>query len=361
MPAINKAEKMNPAMGTADWFRGKSVLVTGACGTIGSELIRTLLGLPIARLCALDNNETEIFFLEDRYRADGRFEALIGDIRDYDKLQHAAAGIDVVFHGAALKHVIICERSPFDAVQTNVIGIKNVINAALACDVGRVIFMSSDKAVNPTNVMGTSKLMGERLITAANSLGNGHRTVFSSSRFGNVLGSRGSVLPVFVDQVRTGKAITLTDTAMTRFVMSPLQAVQLVMEAAMLAHGGEVFVTKMPVMRIADLARVVIEQTAPEVGRRPEDVPIKIIGAKPGEKLYEELLSEDEMRRAVEIARHFVVLPAFRSVYAHIDYTYAGEERRDVSRPYRSDREEAMSLSAIREFLATNGILIGRA
>ena len=173
------------------------------------------------------------------------------------------AGINLVFHTAAFKHVILCERSPFEAVQTNIIGIQNIIQAAIANQVARLIFTSSDKAVNPTNVMGTSKLMGERLMTAANGNACGNCQIFASTRFGNVLGSRGSVIPIFREQIKMGGPVTLTDPEMTRFIMSIKQAVQLVIDSAFLAQGGEVFVTKMPVIRIQDLAEVMINELAP--------------------------------------------------------------------------------------------------
>ena len=188
--------------------------------------------------------------------------------------------------------------------------------------VSRVIFTSSDKAVNPTNVMGTSKLMGERIITAANIVNNNGHQVFSSVRFGNVLGSRGSVVPIFAEQILGGEAVTITDAQMTRFVMTIQEAAKLVLEAAMLACGGEVLVTKMPVLRIIDLAKAMINLLAPETGLDPDKFPIRYIGAKPGEKLYEELMSQEEVSRTKELPNMFAILPAFRSFYQKIDYRY---------------------------------------
>ena len=288
------------------------VLVTGACGTVGRELIRQLLSKQqIGELIALDNNESELFALEHRFAEYDNAAFFLADVRDRDRLQDKMQGIDWVFHTAAFKHVIQCERSPLEAVQTNILGVQNIIYAAIANNVGRVIFTSSDKAVNPTNVMGTSKLMGERLITAANSNLRGEGPILTSTRFGNVLGSRGSVIPLFHDQIRSGGPVTLTDPEMTRFIMSIEEAVQLVIDSGLLCKGGEVFVTKMPAIRIQDLAEVMVENLAPVYGHEAKDIEIKIIGHQPGEKLYEELLNMEETRRSWELARYFVVLPAF--------------------------------------------------
>lgn len=339
------------------FYKDKRILVTGAAGTIGRALIEALLRVPIRRLYALDNNETETFYLETAYKADARFIAVYGDVRDFDNLHHVMSDVDIVFHGAALKHVTVCERAPFDAVQTNILGVKNVINAALGNPVERVIFMSSDKAVNPTNVMGTSKLMGERLITAANSLRANHRAVFTSTRFGNVMGSRGSVVELFGRQIAAGGPVTLTDPNMSRFVMTPAQAVALMLRSAVLARGGEVFVTKMPTLRVKDLLDVMIEIVAPRHGRDPAAIQTQVLGARPGEKLYEELLSEEETRRTLELEDHFVILPAFRYIYQDIAYDYPDVIRTSVERIYRSEYETPMTGDEIRRFLLDNGLV----
>lgn len=340
-----------------DLFNNKRILVTGACGTIGREIVRSLLQTEIAELCAIDTNESEIFFLDQKYRKDERLHCDVGDVRDYNKLYSRMSDIDIVFHGAALKHVILCERSPFDAVQTNILGVNNVINAALANDVDRVIFMSSDKAVNPTNVMGTSKLMGERLFTAANSLRKNGKTIFASTRFGNVLGSTGSVLQIFYHQIRAGIPVTLTHPGMSRFVMTAEQAADLVLKSALIAHGGEVLVTKMPVVKISDLLMAMIELVAPKCGYHPGNIEVKTIGIKAGEKLYEELLSDEESQRIVELPELFVILPAFRSVYGSLDYKYTDQLETAEIRPYRSDRVPPMTLDEIKTYLNRHGVV----
>jgi FlaA1/EpsC-like NDP-sugar epimerase len=330
----------------------KRVLVTGACGTVGRELIHQLLEeYKVKELVALDNNESELFFIEQKYAAYDQASFFLADVRDRDRLCDKMVGIDVVFHTAAFKHVLLCERSPFEAVQTNIHGVQNIIYAATENKVEQVIFTSSDKAVNPTNVMGTSKLMGERLITAANSNLRTRGPVFTSARFGNVLGSRGSVIPIFSDQIRRGGPVTVTDPEMTRFIMSIEEAVDLIINAGELSRGGEVFVTKMPAIRIKDLAEVMIRELAPVHGHRSEDIQIQIIGHKAGEKMYEELMNIEETRRSWELERYFVVLPAFTDIYREIVYEYPDIKSREVTKSYQSDNEEPLSKDRLAEFL----------
>jgi FlaA1/EpsC-like NDP-sugar epimerase len=266
-------------------------------------------------------------------------------------------GVDVVIHAAALKHVALCERAPRSAIQTNIVGTQNVIQAALGAGVERVLFTSSDKAVNPTNVMGTSKLMAERLMTAANARSRSGRTIFASSRFGNVLGSRGSVIPLFKQQIAAGGPVTLTHPRMTRFIMTLSEAVALVMEVVSLAKGGEVFVTKMPVCRIEDLAITMVEELAPRYGHDPNDVPIRIVGPKPGEKYHEELMNEEEIRRTIELEQHFVIVPAFRSNFRRVEYAYPGMRDEPPEQPYNSSTAAPMSREQLRQYLRDNRFL----
>ncbi len=338
---------------------GKRVLITGVCGTVGKELLRQVMERQPAEVIGLDNNESELFFLSEQYAAYPGVRLYLGDVRDAGSLRRNMEGIDVVLHTAAFKHVILCEQAPRDAVQTNIVGTQNVIDAALANNVERVLFTSSDKAVNPTSVMGTSKLMGERLMTAANALGRDNGPIFASTRFGNVLGSRGSVIPLFEQQIRQGGPVTLTDEAMTRFIMTLEAAVRLVMESVFLAQGGEVFVTKMPVVRIADLARVMIEELATAAGYEPAAIPVRTIGAKAGEKLYEELLSGEETRRTIELPDYFAVMPAFKSVYRDLRYEYPEVVAKTVTDPYHSANRPAMSAEQLRTYLYTHGLISG--
>lgn len=338
-------------------FKGKRILVTGACGTVGSELIKILVNSEYDEILGLDNNESELFFIDQLYRKHEKVNFFLCDISKYENFESFCEDIDIIFHAAALKHVILCEKTPKEAVSNNIIGVQNIISAARRNNVAKVIFTSSDKAVNPTNVMGTTKLMGERLITAANSSARPKGPIFSSTRFGNVLGSSGSVIPIFKKQIESGGPVTVTDFRMTRFIMTVEEAAKLVIDSHQYAKGGEVFITKMPVIRIIDLAEVMIEELAPSLGIEPKDIDIVEIGAKPGEKLYEELMSDEETRRAVELKEYFSVLPAFRSVYKDIEYDYADIVEKEVNNPYNSSAEPALTKEELRVFLKSNNLL----
>jgi FlaA1/EpsC-like NDP-sugar epimerase len=336
-------------------FEGKSIFVTGSCGTIGAELVKQLLNNPKynpKELIGIDNNESALFFQDQLFLYEPRASFFVTDIRDKDELSNRMRGVDIVIHAAALKHVILCERSPEQAVQTNINGVQNVIAAANLNNVEVVIFTSSDKAVNPTNVMGTTKLMGERLMTAANSSKRENGPIFTSTRFGNVLGSNGSVIPIFHNQISKGGPVTLTDKNMTRFVMSVKEAVELVLNSAIEAKGGEVFVTKMPVMRIEDLAIAMIDELS------SGGVDITEIGSKPGEKLYEELMSDEETRRTIELNKFFSVLPAFRGIYSDIQYNYSDIVSEIVKDPYVSEQQISMTVEEVKSFLRDNSLLL---
>jgi FlaA1/EpsC-like NDP-sugar epimerase len=335
----------------------KRILITGVCGTVGRELLQQLRQQTEVEIIGFDNNESELFFLREELREENHIHLFLGDLRDRDRITRLMQGIDIVFHAAALKHVILCEMSPTDAVQTNILGVQNIIEAANVNQVERVLFTSSDKAVNPTNVMGTSKLMGERLMTAANAQRRGKGPIFTSTRFGNVLGSRGSVIPLFKRQIIQGGPVTITDKAMTRFIMTLQEAVHLVMDSMFLAKGGEVFVTKMPVVQIIDLAEVMIQELAPRHGLDPAELQIEIIGSKPGEKLYEELINDEETRRTVELPEYFVVLPAFKSVYREIVYTYENMGQMNLSQPYNSAVAAAMNKEELVRYLIMHDLL----
>lgn len=340
-----------------NYLRNKRVLVTGAAGTIGSELVQQLVLMSEGpeKIIGIDNNESELFFLDQSYVDVEKASFFLCDIRNYEELAHHFIGVDIVFHVAALKHVVLCERSPEQAVLSNIIGTQNVIKSAQANKIERVLFTSSDKAVNPTNVMGTSKLMGERLITSANA--SSKITKFSSTRFGNVLGSNGSVIPIFKGQIKNGAPLTITDPNMTRFIMSISEAVQLVIRSGEIMQGGEVFITKMPVLDIDLLADVLIENLSEQFGSSPSEIEKKYIGTKPGEKLYEELMSEEEILRAWELDNYFVVLPALLSHTGYTEFNYDNIKSKTVSNPYNSGSEKKMTSSQILDVLKSNDLL----
>ncbi len=338
---------------------GQLIVITGCCGSVGSALVRRLLTDERYSKCqvvGLDNSEDGIFQIEEKWKDNIRGRFYVADVRERESLRQRFADADMVFHCAALKHVYQCEKAPSEAVSTNVLGVESVISAARDASVRRVLFTSSDKAVNPTNVMGTSKLMGERLITAANASSH-NGAIFASTRFGNVLGSRGSVVEVFRRQIAAGGPVTLTSPEMTRFVMSIEQAVALVLGSVSLARGGEVFITKMPVICVKDLAHAMIVSLAPRYGHDPDRIEVQVTGPRPGEKMYEELLTGEETRRAVELEEYFVVRPAFTPVYSRIRYEYAGLRNEKVERPYVSAEEPRLAVPEIGTLLDKAGLL----
>ena len=289
-----------------DFYSEKTILVTGCAGSIGSEIVRTLLKFNPKVIRVFDINESGLFELEQELKSE-KIRLFIGDIRDKDRLKRAMEGVDIVFHADALKHVPLCEYNPFEAVKTNVIGVQNLIDVALDEEVEKFITISTDKAVNPTNVMGATKLLAERITIAAN-LYKGRRAIaFSVVRFGNVLNSRGSLLPLIKEQIKKGGPVTLTDPQMTRFIMSMNDAINLVLKAGMLAKGGEIFILKMPAIKILDLIEVAVEELAPKYSHNPESISIEIVGKRPGEKLFEELMTGEEAMNAKELEDMYIV------------------------------------------------------
>lgn len=284
-----------------DWAKS-SVLITGGTGSFGNKFIEIMFkDYAPKRLVVFSRDEFKQHEMRQRYldSVDSPIRYFIGDVRDRDRLIRAFRGVDVVVHAAALKQVPVCEYNPFEAVLTNTIGAKNVIDAAIECGVKRVIALSSDKAVNPINLYGATKLVAEKLFVQGNSYAGAEGSRFCCVRYGNVLGSRGSIVPLFKDQRRDG-TITITDQRMTRFWITVEHGVRFVIRCAELMHGGEIFVPKIPSMRIMDLGRAM----APECK-------IVYTGIRPGEKLHELLVSEDEARHTLEFDDFFVVEPIF--------------------------------------------------
>jgi FlaA1/EpsC-like NDP-sugar epimerase len=339
------------------FFENSRILITGASGSVGSKLVSYLLSEKnfSLEIVAIDNNEASLFELEQRHSSDNRLSIYLADIRDQDALDDLFMGVDYVFHCAALKHVGFCERLPDQAIQTNIVGTKNVIRSSTKNGVKRVIFTSSDKAVNPTNVMGTSKLMGERLISAANA--SSICTIFGSTRFGNVLGSSGSVVPIFKRQISMNGPVTVTDKKMTRFVMSADEAVKLVVQSIIELRGGEIFVTKMPVIRIDVLADALIELLQPVFNYKKSQISKHYIGAKPGEKLYEELMSEEETARSIELQKFFVVQPFFGNKENFDPFEYDEIINAQVDNPYNSSNETPLSFVATKKLIEQYNLL----
>lgn len=339
------------------WLTGKSVLITGASGTIGSNLLKYILTLQPKVVRALDNHEHGLFKLRHEVGDPEQVRWLLGDIRDEQRMHRAMEDIDVVLHTAALKHVFLGEYNPFEIVQTNLLGLQNVIQAALENRVERMIFTSSDKAVNPTNAMGASKLMGERLVAAAHEMRGNAGTIFASVRFGNVIGSNGSVVPIFEQQIKQGGPLTLTNRQMTRFVMGMEQAVRLVLQAAEMAVGGELFVLRMPALKISDLADVMIQHLAPKYNFDPDQIKIVEIGARSGEKFYEELLIDNELPNAYENDDLVVCLGQQTSTDANREHRSYLRQMRLCETTYNSESVEMMTTEEITNLLQSLGVL----
>jgi FlaA1/EpsC-like NDP-sugar epimerase len=287
---------------------GKNVLLTGGAGSVGQALVPHILDADPGVLRILDNSEPGLADIK-RQLDDSRLRFLAGDVRDSDRLERAMENIDIVIHTAAMKHVDVCEYNPFEAVKTNVLGIQNIVDTAIDASVQRVVFTSSDKAVDPANTMGTTKLLGERLLTAGNKHSGRSDLRFTSVRFGNILNSSQSVVPLFDKQIREGGPVTLTDTQMTRFFLTYDDVFDLITQAIEKTEGGEVFVYKMPAIRIEDLAEAMIEVFAPQYDHDPNDIDIEIIGRRPGETFHEEIMTERETNRAYENDTLYAIRP----------------------------------------------------
>ena len=293
----------------ASILKGKNILVTGGTGSIGEAIVQKALADGARTVKIFSNDENGLYEMEVSFHENKKLEFIIGDIRDENTVNSAVKGTDIVFHTAALKHVDRCEVHPMEAIAVNIIGTNNIAKASLREKVKKVISISTDKAVNPIGVMGGTKLLAEKLISAEAFRHNS--TIFSSVRFGNVLHTRGSILPRIERQIKKGGPITLTDKRMKRFFMTKEDSVNLIMAAAQIAKGGEIFVLKMPVIRLIDLFEMMKQVLAPKHGFHPSQIKTKIIGIRPGEKLLEDLLNDFEMERALETKDFFIIPPHF--------------------------------------------------
>jgi len=276
-------------------FTGKNILITGGTGSIGLGLIRELIKQKPRAIRIFTNDENSIFETRRIIGNNPIFTFMMGDVRDRDRLNLAIRNADIVFHAAAMKHVDICEQNPFDAVKTNVIGTSNILEAALLEDVSKFILISTDKATNPTSTLGASKLLAERLTAKASSYRGRGKTTFAIVRFGNVIGSRGSVFQIFLEQIRKGLPITVTDKRMTRFIMSIPEAASLILKITHIAKDGEIFILKMPSVRITDLAKGVLEVYNKRYSTNKMKIPLRISTAREGERFHEYLISPDEI------------------------------------------------------------------
>lgn len=324
-------------------FKDRTILVTGGTGSIGSEIVRNLLKYPVKQVRVFSRDESKQFWLEKslvpKHREKTRF--LIGDIRDRQRVLLAMEDVDIVFNAAAMKHVSYCEYNPFEAVKTNVLGTQNLVDAARESNVEKFIHISTDKAAMPINVMGTTKLLSEKIVLSAeNYKGRHSKTNFCVVRFGNVFGSRASVGPLFYDQIKNGGPLTLSDKRMTRFMMSLNQAVNLTLNACSLSHGGELFIFKMPVVKIYDLAMSMRELFAPKFGYKPQAITIKAIGIFPGEKIYEILFTEEEANQLFENEEMYLINKNIKDGFI-----------KSKIKSYRSDQFPAIDLAEVKKLI----------
>jgi UDP-N-acetylglucosamine 4,6-dehydratase len=323
-------------------FDNKVLLITGGTGSFGNTVLK--------RFLATDVKEIRVFSRDEKKQEDMRIELgndkvkfYIGDVRSCESLTQAMVGVDYVFHAAALKQVPSCEFYPMEAVRTNVLGTENVLNAAIASGVKRVVVLSTDKAVYPINAMGISKAMAEKLMVARSRMIPESGPVICATRYGNVMASRGSVIPLFVNQLRSGQPLTLTDPKMTRFLMSLEDSVDLVLHAFEHAQQGDIFIQKSPASTVADLAQALQEL----FGR---EAPVNIIGTRHGEKLYESLISREEMAKAEDMGRYYRI-PADNRDLNYKKYFVEGEQNISDLDDYTSHNTERLDVPQIKSVL----------
>jgi UDP-N-acetylglucosamine 4,6-dehydratase len=323
-------------------FTGKTLLITGGTGSFGNAVLR--------RFLSTDIKEIRVFSRDEKKQEDMRLDLnndkvkfYIGDVRNYESINFAMPGVDYVFHAAALKQVPSCEFYPMEAVRTNILGAENVLNAALSNNVKRVIVLSTDKAVYPINAMGISKAMMEKLMVAKSRTADASKTILCGTRYGNVMATRGSVIPLFVKQVKEGKPLTVTDPNMTRFLMTLEDSVDLVLYAYKNARQGDIFVQKAPASTIMDLARVIKEIFQ-------SDSEVKIIGTRHGEKLYETLLTREELAKAEDLDGYYRIKADIRDLN-YAKYFTEGEEQVSRLEDYNSHNTQRLNVQEIKDML----------
>ncbi len=323
-------------------FSGKILLITGGTGSFGNAVLRRFLDTDIKEIRVFSRDEKKQEDMRINL-ANPKVKFYIGNVRDYDSLLDAMEGVDYVFQAAALKQVPSCEFYPLEAVKTNILGTENVLNAAVAKGVERVIALSTDKAVYPINAMGISKAMMEKIVVAKSRFVDTEKTTLCCTRYGNVMASRGSVIPLFIQQIKEGNALTITDPNMTRFLMSLDDAVDLVLYAYRHGQQGDTFVQKAPASTIGDLARALLELFE-------ADGEIKVIGTRHGEKLHETLLTREEMAHAQDLGGYYRI-PADNRDLNYNKYFVEGEKEHSLAEDYNSNNTDRLAISQIKEKL----------
>jgi FlaA1/EpsC-like NDP-sugar epimerase len=294
-----------------NFFQNSTVLITGACGTVGRNLALKLIQYNLGALHLLDLDDTKLTVLNDELEEYNNVKLILGDIREKERIFRALKGVDFAFHCAALKHVAIGEQNPHEVVLTNLIGTHNIVEASLRNKVKKVVFTSSDKAVNPVSTMGASKLLGEKIITAAHHNRDDQPTVFACIRFGNILGSRGDIICRFKKRIEKNVPLSVTNLEMARFAITTEEAVQLLLKSMITSIGGEIFVPKMLAIVLKDLVEIVKEYAFLSRGVYPQ---VNVVGASPGEKDYELLMTETEAKQAIEIDDMYIILPSISGI-----------------------------------------------
>ncbi|MDB2469188.1 polysaccharide biosynthesis protein [Alphaproteobacteria bacterium] len=320
-------------------LKERTLLITGATGSFGSTALKRFVNSPLSEIRVFSRDEKKQDDLRRQFPCE-RIKFYIGDVRDYRSLLSATRGVDFIFHAAALKQVPSCEFHPMEAFQTNVVGTDNVIEVAIQNGVSRVVCLSTDKAVYPINAMGISKAMMEKVMVAKSRNVDPNKTIICGTRYGNVMASRGSVIPLFVDQIIGNKALTVTDPNMTRFMMSLDDAMDLVTYAFINGQNGDIFVQKAPSASIEVLARALME-----ILRKP-DHPVNVIGTRHGEKLFEALLSREEMVRAEDLGAYYRVLPDLRDLN-YKKFVEKGEQKISCAHDYNSQNAKMLDLTGM--------------
>jgi len=332
-------------------FDGKSILITGGTGSFGKMYISTLLArFKPARIVVYSRDELKQYEMAQRFDSP-QMRYFIGDVRDQRRLTQAMRGIDIVIHAAALKHVPVAEYNPMECIKTNVDGAQNVVAAALDNEVHHVIALSTDKAASPVNLYGATKLCSDKLFIAANNISGGHRTRFAVVRYGNVLGSRGSVVPYFAKLLEEGATeLPVTDVTMTRFWITLQQGVDFVLKNFARMHGGELFVPKIPSMRILDLVRAM-----------GDDLTYRCIGIRPGEKVHEVMCPADDSHLTLEFSDHFVIRPSIRFVDKDVDYRQnrLGETGKEVPKGFTYSSDTNSHFLTVEELRLLNESVLG--
>jgi len=333
-------------------FENKTILITGGTGSLGQALTKRLLEYNVKALRIFSRNESKQIEMESNIK-DDRVRYLLGDVRDLQRLTRATEDVDLVFHAAALKHVPKIEYNPFEAIKTNVVGSQNMIDACLANDVEKVICVGTDKAVSPLNTYGATKLLMEKLFVAANNYLNPekHRTVFLAVRYGNVLGSSGSVIPKFIEQIKTNKPVTITDPKMTRFSITMNEAIDFIFNATKVGKGSEVFIPKLYAYNIADVKNALTELLS--------DTGEKIIGIRTGEKLHETLINEDEIRYSWEFKNMYMIANPLYSLFIdkNIKESYQGIKKIEDIQKYSSNVVEKIPTENLKSIIKNAGLL----